>query len=60
MSRGHHLSLEEARKADQLEQFAKEHPSVGNEAAFDRLMNGMAAGTPPSKSGTSDRGASED
>ena len=31
MSRGKHLSLEEARKADQLKQFSKEHPS--------RIMN---------------------
>ena len=27
MSRGKYLSLEEARKADQLKQFCKEHPS---------------------------------
>jgi hypothetical protein len=26
MSRGKHLSLEEARKLNQLERFAKEHP----------------------------------
>ena len=31
MSRGKYLSLEEARKADQLKQFGKEHPS--------RIMN---------------------
>lgn len=34
MSRGKHLSLEEARKADQLDQFAKEHPSKGDEDAY--------------------------
>ena len=35
MSRGKYLSLEEARKADQLILFGKEHPSEGDEPAFD-------------------------
>jgi len=30
MSRGKHLSLEEARKADQLKQFGKEHETKGD------------------------------
>jgi len=42
MSRGKHLSLEEARKADQIDQFARELPSVGDEATFDQLLNRMA------------------
>lgn len=44
MSRGKHLSLEEARRLNQLEQFCKEHESVGDESAFDQLLNAMAAG----------------
>ncbi len=42
MSRGKYLSLEEARKADQLEQFAKEHPSEGDETQYDRVFERMA------------------
>ena len=42
MSRGKYLSLEEARKADQLKQFAKEHPSNGDEKLFDKTLNLMA------------------
>jgi len=60
MSRGHYLSLEEARKKEQIDQFAKEHPSIGDEDAFDRLMNGMAAGKPATKSQTSTLDACED
>ena len=41
MSRGKHLSLEEARKANQLKQFAKEHPSKGSGKLFDRLLDEM-------------------
>ena len=46
MSRGKHLSLEEARKKDQLKQFGKEHPSAGDEEKFDELLVNM---TPPVK-----------
>ena len=42
MSRGKFLSLEEARKADQLKQFAKEHPSEGDEKLFDKIFEKMA------------------
>ena len=42
MSRGKYLSLEEARKADQLKQFAKEHPSEGDEKQFDKVFERMA------------------
>lgn len=42
MSRGKYLSLEEARKANQLDRFAKEHPSEGDEKAFDEALRRMA------------------
>ncbi len=41
MSRGKYLSLEEARKENQLEQFAKEHPSKGDITTFDKLFKAM-------------------
>ena len=44
MARGKYLSLEEARKSGKLKQFAKEHPSKGNEKAFDKLFERMAKG----------------
>lgn len=45
MSRGKHLSLEEARKSDQLDQFAKEHPSEETRPGrFDKLLKAMAIG----------------
>lgn len=47
MSRG--LSLEEARKAGQLERFAKEHPSEGDKELFGRLFDVMAKGEPKKK-----------
>lgn len=42
MARGKYLSLEEARKSGKLKQFAKEHPSRGDEKAFDELFEKMA------------------
>jgi hypothetical protein len=39
MARGKHLSLEEARKAKQLERFAKEHPSKGDRKTGVACMN---------------------
>ena len=42
MARGKYLSLEEARKSGTLSRFCKEHPSVGNEELFDRLLEAMA------------------
>lgn len=47
MSRGKYLSLEEARKSGKLEQFAKEHPSEGDQELFERLLDAMAHGEPP-------------
>jgi hypothetical protein len=46
MSRGKHLSLEEARKQNKLERFAKEHPSEGDKKLFDRLFKAMAKTKP--------------
>ena len=42
MSRGKYLSLEEARKQGKLKEFAKEHPSKGNEKELDKLIERMA------------------
>lgn len=44
MARGRYLSLEEARKLDKLDQFAKEHQAEGDEKAFDRALNSIARG----------------
>ena len=50
MSRGKYLSLEEARrgktKGATIDRFCKEHPSEGDERAFDSLLEKMAAGKP--------------
>ena len=42
MSRGKHLSLEEARNAKKLKQFSKEHPSTGDKKLFDKLFTAMS------------------
>ena len=42
MARGKFLSLEEARKAGKLDQFCKEHPSVGDWNEFDAMMDSIA------------------
>jgi hypothetical protein len=44
MSRGRYLSLEEARIAGRLDQFAKEHPSEAERERFERLLEAMAKG----------------
>ncbi len=49
MSRGKHLSLSEARKSGKLERFGKEHPSVGDAEAFEKLLKAMATGKKPKK-----------
>jgi len=46
MSRGKNLSLEEARKQDKLDQFAKEHPTKGDKKLFNRLFKAMAKKKP--------------
>lgn len=47
MAVGKYLSLEEARKKQQLERFAKEHPSEGAKERFDRLLDAMAKSKKP-------------
>ena len=42
MARGKYLSLKEARDSDQLDQFAKEHPSTGDRDVFDALLEAIA------------------
>lgn len=44
MSRGKYLSLEEARKEGKLKQFAKDHPSKGEQRRFDKLLSAMIDG----------------
>lgn len=45
MARGKYLSLEEARKTGQLDQFAKEHPSKADADRFEALLESMAKGS---------------
>jgi len=42
MARGKYLSLDEARNAEKLDQFAKEHPATGDADKFDDLFRAMA------------------
>ena len=44
MSRGKHLSLEEARKSGKLDRFAMEHPSETDRGRFERLLDAMSRG----------------
>lgn len=44
MSRGKHLSLEEARQQDKLAQFAKEHPTEAERERFLALLDAMSQG----------------
>lgn len=60
MSRGKHLSLEEARKKGLLDQFSKEHPNETDAERFARLMFAMASGKTPEELETSNDPASED
>lgn len=66
MSRGKHISLEEARRYGKLSQFANEHPSEGNGKLWDRLFDAVIHGGPPDSivkaraSKTSAQGSSED
>jgi hypothetical protein len=63
MSRGKHLSLEEARHSGKLEQFAKEHPMETDAERFKRVLAVMSKAEtggqkPKPKAGTSGPGAS--
>ncbi len=49
MSHGRYLSLEEARKMNKLERFAKEHPSEADKGRFNRLFAAMTGGKPRKK-----------
>lgn len=42
MSRGKHLSLEEARRLGRIDQFCKEHPSRGDWEQFDAGLDSIA------------------
>jgi len=42
MATGKYLSLEEALKKDKLKRFADEHPSKGDKAQFEGLLDRMA------------------
>ena len=57
MSRGRYLSLEEARKSGRIEQFCKEHPSEGDGARFEALLEAMSRKRPEADQ-TSDPDAS--
>jgi hypothetical protein len=43
MARGKYLSLEEARRLNQINQFCAEHPSRGNWKEFDALMDSFTS-----------------
>lgn len=59
MARGKYLSLEEARKLKRLDHFCKEHPSAGDREQFDRLLDAMAYGGPPSTTRRKPRSSKE-
>ncbi len=63
MARGKYLSLEEARRSGNIEQFCKEHPSKGDWNEFDAMMDSIVG--PDAKSSsravrTSSRGRGAD
>ncbi len=60
MSRGKHLSLEEARKHGLLDQFAQDNPNEADAELFERLTKAMASGKTPEELETSGDPASED
>ena len=49
MSTGKYTSLEEAKDQKKLKRFIKEHPSKGDEKAFDGLLGRMTKGKPTKK-----------
>ncbi len=60
MSRGKHLSLEEARRSGQLDRYAKEHPATGDQDRFNAVLKAMASGKKPEAAGKEGEDASED
>lgn len=59
MSRGKSISLEEARQAKRLNQFAKEHPSEADKARFEAVLSAMCQ-SQKADDQTSGEAASED
>ena len=57
MSRGHYLSLEDARNVGQIDRFCKEHQTEGDKVRFERLLLAVAK-MPPEADQTSDQDAS--
>jgi len=58
MAIGKYLSLEEAQKEKKLDRFCKEHPSQGDEDAFDSILNRMSKNLPVAgETSTQDDGA---
>lgn len=49
MSRGKYLSLEEARNADKVDRFCKEHETKGSKREFDRILGSMLQPAPVKK-----------
>lgn len=60
MSRGRHLSLEEARRTGQLDRYAKEHPATGDRDRFNALLKAMTSGKKPPAAGKADEALPED
>lgn len=52
-------SIDDARRQKRLEQFAEQHPSKGDEPAFDALLTSMASGKPKAKDRTSGEASGE-
>ncbi len=54
------LTLQEARAKKQLDRFIKDHPSVGDEDAFNDGLASMVSGKPKAKDRTSGEASDED
>lgn len=52
MSKGKYCSLEEARRAGDLEGFAKAHPSTGDQGRFNDCLKRMAFNKPVESEGS--------
>lgn len=54
------INLQEARAKKQLDRFIADHPSGGDEKAFDDILTSMVSGKPKAKGRTSSAGSGED
>lgn len=54
------ITLQEARAKKQLTRFIADHPSAGDEKAFDDILTSMVSGKPKAKGRTSGEGTAED